>query len=226
MMPILTCGYEMMRRRLEGTRLWPRAGEKPKLRDYVEAHPVFNSAHARRMANRGANLCLWENSRGKLVAVAEFSWSSPTELHLRHKYAPEAGIPVEGELIVAIHYEGSQENNKRPLMRCPRCGLHRSALVLVQGHWYCRRCHGLDYRSNKIGSAVRRAEKYARVAAELQAMIRNFRRPDMIVKKRREVAALFEEAGPLPHPVANSDYNDRLIMTWASAEYDEIELPI
>lgn len=188
------------------------------MRRYVEAFPILNAAHCRRAAVRGASLVHWVGGAGRLVGAAEAAWRSPDRLAIRYCVESEAGLTDQGDIELEIAYEGSGDNNKRPVIVCPRCGDQRSSVVLYDRSWYCRLCHGLRYASAVVGTPVRRAEKYRKLEAELRQMVRSSRRADVVERKRQEVAEALTLAGPKPHPVANSNYAFRVSAKWVVGE--------
>lgn len=174
-------------------------------RTYVEAYPRLNIVQCARAAADERNFCLWERD-GAVIAGASFRWRSRGELHLKYHHQPERGVSCSGSISLAIAYVGSMDNNRRALVRCPRCSFNRSGVVLRDGSWACRRCQGLGYRSALVGTAVRRAEKLARLEAELEVLERGFypaRRRD---KKFGQVELARRLAGKAPFPVAHERF--------------------
>ena len=171
---------------------------EPEPRSYVEAYPRLTIVDARKAAARGDNIALWE-WHGAIAAVARFRWHASEALHLSYHHEPEHGPSAEGAIMLAIVYVGSSDDNHRALVRCPRCQMSRSAVVLRDGAWACRRCHGLGYRSALVGTAVRRAEKLARLEEELAVLERGFY-PDRVCAAKRaavERARAIVGHGPL-----------------------------
>lgn len=194
-------------------------GSKPPT--YVEAYPVLNVAEARRAARSGRSMCFWRDGR-RLVAVATVDLAAGDRLTVRLAEPDlllKQGIRPVGSYEFVVVYKGSQENNKRPLLICPACDRARSGLVLISRDWRCQECHGLHYRSALVGTVVRRAEKYARLARELKQLRLESRRADLIRRKRAEVAAALRKAGPLPHREANGNYSTVVRSEWRRGEF-------
>ena len=174
-------------------------------RTYVEAYPRLNIVDCARGAVLGRNYCLWERD-GEIVGGAAFSWRSRDALHLSYNHQPERGVPCAGSTTLDIAYVGSDEDNRRAVVRCPICRLNRSGVVLKEGIWACRRCHGLGYRSAMVGTAVRRAEKLARLEGELAMLERGFFPRRLMANKEREVELARAKAGPNSHAVAHDRF--------------------
>jgi hypothetical protein len=193
-------------------------------RSYVEAYAVAQVAAFRGAEHRGFDLCVWLDNRERVVCVANFTWESSKGLHLHYKYVGEDGAVALGAVLMESAGADSQGSAKRALILCPCCGLARAALVLRKGQWHCRTCHALIYRSTKIGSPVRYAERYAKLAKELERLIEKRRRSDLIARKRREMEAAMKRAGPLPHAIVNSNYAYTLTPGWGNTPFLEVPL--
>ena len=174
-------------------------------RTYVEAFPRLNIVQCAKAAADDRNFCLWECD-GVVVAGAAFRWRSNHGLHVNYHHQPERGLSCSGQITLAIAYVGSMDHNQRALVRCPLCSLNRSAVVLKDGAWACRRCHGLGYRSALVGTAVRRAEKLTRLEAELEVLERGFYPARRCDKKRGLVELARRLAGKAPFPVAHERF--------------------
>lgn len=174
-------------------------------RTYVEAFPRLNIVQCAKAAADDRNFCLWEWN-GVIVAGAAFRWRSSDELHLNYHFQPERGLSCSGVITLAIAYVGSMDHNQRALVRCPSCSRDRSAVVLKDGAWACRRCQGLGYRSALVGTAVRRAEKLARLEAELEVLERAFYPARRCDEKLRQVELARRLAGKAPFPVAHERF--------------------
>jgi hypothetical protein len=60
------------------------------------------------------------------------------------------------------HYGG-----QRPWFRCPRCDGRSAKLFLRNGHFNCRRCHRLGYRSQVIDKLTQQQKAYGRLQNKL-----------------------------------------------------------
>jgi hypothetical protein len=194
-------------------------------RNYLEAYPALSAVDASRgFENDAYSHCVWIDSNERVVAAADLRWDGAERLLLRFGEAEiDENMMLAGEVVIDVVYKGSRSDNQRALLICPRCRYARSSLVLMEGQWHCRRCHGLHYRSTRIGSWVVKAEKYRRLREELRLMETAMRRADVIARKKRVVAAALARVGPRPHPVASTAYSYIVSFLWSGASLEAVQ---
>jgi ribosomal protein L37AE/L43A len=189
---------------------------------YWEAYPILQATPADHSRTNGMKLCLWIDPKDLVVGGAEVSWISGDKLQVR--YCLQRSLQLEGGsgiVVLETVRKGSLSDNKRVLFRCPDCGEARMSLGFKSGHWACRACHHLGYRSTMIGSAVLKAEKYRHLEAELLSL----RKGNLSKAKLKRLEGALETArlcaGPLPHPTASLDYVYRITADWVEGVFSE-----
>jgi hypothetical protein len=202
----------------------PREPDVVLVRDrfrYWEAYPRLEAAGARHAVKESTNLCLWAAEGRVIVGGAEVVRQADV---LRVRYALQRTrrhLGAEGEVVFDILLEGSDDHNKRWLLGCPSCQRGRSSVGLVGSKWACRHCHGLDYRSALVGTAVRMAEKIARLRAELETLRSRGARRSMIKRQQALIEAEFSKTGDGPLPQANQDFCYMVRGYWCQGEFAE-----
>jgi hypothetical protein len=103
-------------------------------------------------------------------------------------------------------------DNARQYFQCEGCD-KRTAMLVFAGAWTCPKCRGLRYRSQSVGSNVRRAEKLDRLEAQLGRHRPKHMRQGQYHELQQRAAELRNAIGYLRH-VASAEYADVVEALW------------
>jgi len=97
---------------------------------------------------------------------------------------------------------------------------HPKLSVFVAGHWKCRECHGIQYKSRRMGTHVRQLFRFR----ELEATIAEGRPKGMHQKTYRALQAKSERLRNLTakngFPVPNTEVLNRCEFVWTRFDLD------
>lgn len=136
---------------------------------FLEAYPTISVGAAYREGKQGRDHVVWRDDKRVITGAAQAIWNSPECLMLRYRIEERPYYDARsGEVGLSVVWKGSQENNRRPFVVCPRCGAHVDVLVHM-GEWLCGKTtrHGLKHRSACLSKEVRWSEKLAELEGQI-----------------------------------------------------------
>lgn len=183
---------------------------------YVEAYPQLNLFHGRLSRWNGGQVpfpIVRYHVPGRMPAGCVYVLSR-TERHLVIDYwFPSLAYCQAEERTTLRLIEGPNGvDRSRQYLRCDECGKGVATLVF-NGAWACRKCLGLRYRSQCVGTDVRLAEELAQLETRLGKHRPKHMHQARYDRERERAAWLRQQLG-IYWPTVSAEYADVVQATW------------
>jgi hypothetical protein len=133
---------------------------KPFALRHVEAYIRLEAASAEKMAHQGRRTARWHDQSGEYCGTVWIRNYSEFQMVISYSSViPESSGLCSGEAVLTLERAATNSHYRKPYFCCPRCMERSGQIILAQEQWACRRCHGLAYRSQRLGPAQRRQQR-------------------------------------------------------------------
>ena len=136
-----------------------QAGKPAALR-HVEAYIRLEAASAEKMFGLGHHSITWHDPIGEYCGTVWIRNYSEFQLFISYSSAiPESSGLSSGEAVLDLERAATNAHYRKPYFRCPLCDRRSGLVILAREVWACRQCHGLAYRSQRLGPAQRQQQR-------------------------------------------------------------------
>lgn len=188
---------------------------------HVEAYIRLEAATCEKKFRQGLGTALWYDQHDEYCGTVWIRNISEFQAVVVYScLSPQSSGCGEGEVLRELVRAAINPNYRKPYFVCPNCARRSGQLVLVKEEWACRKCHGLDYRSQHLGPAYRQQQRLDELVRLLRPVNGQPSRPRYMRAERfaaleAEYSALREALRDKPRLVAERSLGLTLTPKWA-----------